>query len=757
MFAYAAVAFGQPAFVQTPPGDQTSLWTSPNTWDTITFTVTATKSDTQGISSWDLEPILDGLSVTGGPTSGFPYDEVTWNISWTPTHDHQGSVVLLLKATDSNGTGAHPVTIHVERKDLPTGGTDVEGIYSDLEITLQDFESYLDSADPAVEQVYPQLPLRLGQSVIGTSSLDSNSFLSWNVDHYEPDPEYTGQMKDQIDRIVELGVEVIKMNTSYPIFTDAFNDWAANTVNEWTYTDIGCEDIHENPGGWGDPASGATGDPEVWEPGIDVAWSKEEFILFYKELVNHIRSKGKKVYITHNTLKWTYSNINSLGYFDMIKEEEGWDKQAIRARYRQERAAEFAFVSEALQPDYLLILTEAQEQNKDFGELNPPGGPLEDIPLFMNRYLPGGDPFYDLAWGAYVDDAIAAFEAIPGGPPPSELGVCMATWDVQEAADSFITAYARHEYIDYLDWHLFPGKITRDLGTPDELIIDPLKNLVAWTNQARALNPAVNISVGECWLHKAKAADYGLEPRPSSLLIYARDNYSYWAPLDQKYLEVMGKVCKRKNIDLLNPWWGPYFYYDYLAYDELPTDHGAPDWNPPMGYDLRDIQDDECAGLALFTYYRNPDFSTWWADPTTGRLAENRLTLTGEKFKILTAEEICDNGMDDDFDALTDGEDPDCIVDFVLQVNASYEAGTLDMAFVLGIPEPALWMNYLVLTNPILKVIPLWSFPLLAIHSPESFQTSLQVPGLGMVGLWTGLYTEAGQQAFRLVWVDTGS
>ena len=79
------------------------------------------------------------------------------------------------------------------------------------------------------------------------------------------------------------------------------------------------------------------------------------------------------------------------------------------------------------------------------------------------------------------------------------------------------------------------------------------------------------------------------------------------------------------------------------------------------------------------------------------------------------------------------------------------------MAFVLGIPELTLWVNYLVLTDPTLEVIPLWSVPLPAIHPPESFQTSLQVPGLGMVGLWTGLYTEAGQQAFQLVWVDTGA
>ena len=660
LLSIAPTAYGHPTFAQTPPGDLSSFWTSPNSWDNVSFTVTASKSDSHGILSWGLNPLPDGANVTGAPSSGGPYDEVAWDFSWTPTHDHQGTIVLAFRATDGNGDGFHQVTIDVEPKDLPTGGTDYVGIYSDLESTLVDFQTYLDSDDPAVSQDLPAVPLKWGLTILGTESVACNRFLVWNVDHYEPNSYYLEKMKVQVDKIVELGADVIKMNIGYPLFIDAFNTWSSSTVLEWEYSDIGCIDIHYSPMRWGDRASGAAGEPTEWEHGVDIAWTKEDFIVFFKELVDYIRGKGKKISMSHNSIKWQYTNVDSLAYFDWMKEAEGWDPASIRARYRQERAEEFAFLCKELRPDYALVIMEAEVQNKDFGDLEPPGGPFHDTPLFLNSYLPPSHPDYDLCWGSYVDAAIAAFKAIPGGPPPTELGVCMGTWEHDETADSLIDAYSLHDDIDYIDWHLYPAKGISDEGTPEQVTIDCLKNLVEWTNRVRSINPDARVVVGECWLQKAKATDFAADPPPSHALIFGRDSYSFWAPLDQLYLRLIRDACKRKNIELLMPFWGPRYFYDYLAYDELPTDYGAPYWNPPDGYNLQDIEN-KCAGLAIQVYYKDPNYSTWWSDPTTGRLPESKLSLTGETFVALSTEEICNNGIDDDHDGQIDFEyDLDC-------------------------------------------------------------------------------------------------
>ena len=120
------------------------------------------------------------------------------------------------------------------------------------------------------------------------------------------------------------------------------------------------------------------------------------------------------------------------------------------------------------------------------------------------------------------------------------------------------------------------------------------------------------------------------------------------------------------------------------------------------------------------------------------------------------AEEICDNGIDDDCDGLVDGEDPDCIVEFTLVLDASFTGGYLVLSYTIGTPEPATWSNYLILTYPSVQVIPLWSVPLTVIQPPYDIPVSFPFPSLGWVGIYTGLFTAEGAQAVELVWVNTG-
>ena len=120
------------------------------------------------------------------------------------------------------------------------------------------------------------------------------------------------------------------------------------------------------------------------------------------------------------------------------------------------------------------------------------------------------------------------------------------------------------------------------------------------------------------------------------------------------------------------------------------------------------------------------------------------------------AEEICDNTLDDDCDGLVDGDDPDCVTVFTLELDASYDAGTLSLVYTLGTPEAATWVNYLVLTSPGVQVIPLWSVPLPVIDPPVSFPVAFPFPSLGIVGFWAGLFTEEGAELVVLEWIDTG-
>ena len=120
-----------------------------------------------------------------------------------------------------------------------------------------------------------------------------------------------------------------------------------------------------------------------------------------------------------------------------------------------------------------------------------------------------------------------------------------------------------------------------------------------------------------------------------------------------------------------------------------------------------------------------------------------------------TGRDPCTDGIDNDCDGLVDGDDPDCMVEFTLELYAYYASGYLSLNFIIGTPEPATWSNYLVLISPSVQVIPLWSISLPVIDRPMELPISFPFPSLGTIGIYTGLFTAAGPQAVKLVWVNT--
>jgi len=93
--------------------------------------------------------------------------------------------------------------------------------------------------------------------------------------------------------------------------------------------------------------------------------------------------------------------------------------------------------------------------------------------------------------------------------------------------------------------------------------------------------------------------------------------------------------------------------------------------------------------------------------------------------------------------------------DFILELDASYEVGMLSLDFTIQTPEAATWANYLVLIDPIVQVIPLWAVPLPVIPVPYPVPISFPLPSMGLIGIYTGLFTAEGAQAVDLAWVDT--
>ncbi len=141
------------------------------------------------------------------------------------------------------------------------------------------------------------------------------------------------------------------------------------------------------------------------------------------------------------------------------------------------------------------------------------------------------------------------------------------------------------------------------------------------------------------------------------------------------------------------------------------------------------------------------------------------------------AVENCDNEIDNDCDGLVGLEDPDCVpvtttttvpptttttlppgpVEFTLELDVSYASGNMALSYTIGTPEAVSWANYLVLPEPSVQLISLWTIQLPAIDPPISVPMSFPFASQGLVGFYTALFAGGGPVKTELIWVDTGS
>ena len=119
-------------------------------------------------------------------------------------------------------------------------------------------------------------------------------------------------------------------------------------------------------------------------------------------------------------------------------------------------------------------------------------------------------------------------------------------------------------------------------------------------------------------------------------------------------------------------------------------------------------------------------------------------------------DEVCANRIDDDCDGLVDGEDPECIGKYTIELNAYYAEDKLNLDYILGTIEPATWSSFLIFTYPSIQIIPLWSVPVPAIDPPIEIEIAFSFPSAGLVMIWTRLSTGEGAQAIDLDWAYTG-
>lgn len=416
-------------------------------------------------------------------------------------------------------------------------------LYDELSQTLMSFEGQIDAQwDGSVGS---------GRLAAGLSAANGNksagllSATNWT------------RITEMLDAFEAMGVELVKIDLHYPVFTPAFHAYLA-------------------------------ANPPPLVPGY--SYNVDNFIgypnSFYNKLAAEIRGRGMGMWIEHSTLFGDWSATPPAGYFAEIR---ALGVTSARARYAQERAAEAVLIASALEPDYYTLVDEPTTQTANFGYFA--GG----VPILTP------DGWRDLAQQMATDIAGAA----PGYT--SQLGAGSGTWETRVYTELF----AALPELDYIDFHLYPLSSNN---------ADYAQNALDWADYVRGVDPAKKLTLGESWLYKASADEVsaGLDHN----VIFGRDTYSFWEPLDRQYLGVLFKMMHLKDFEAVMPFWTPYDFA-YLTY-------GDPDLAGLSGIQLVTLAAQE-------------------AEPN---IASATLTGTGQRFvELLAAAE------DADGDGIPDGQD----------------------------------------------------------------------------------------------------
>jgi hypothetical protein len=236
-----------------------------------------------------------------------------------------------------------------------------------------------------------------------------------------------------------------------------------------------------------------------------------DYMAFYKRLTSEIKKRGFVLIIeTTSIFREPEFSAVKVDYSGLTME-----------RYKREKLQMIEAILEKMGPDYLTIDNEPMTQQRNTGVRYSVKDYTEMVQFILKNL----------------------------NHSSVKIGAGAGTWDDFEYFESL----AKNTMVDYIDMHVYP--IQRQFLFDNTLKIAKV-----------ARNYGKKLSIGETWLYKAAENEFaGLEA--SQPTIFSRDVYSFWIPLDQKFLEVMVKLSHHLKLEFLSLYWMQYFY-GYLEYDQ---------------------------------------------------------------------------------------------------------------------------------------------------------------------------------------------
>ena len=243
----------------------------------------------------------------------------------------------------------------------------------------------------------------------------------------------------------------------------------------------------------------------------------QQYLGFYERLASQIRARNLKLIARSGIVmsQQGFTTVDVRAYYESL----------TLAQYKSRRIQAIRTVVERFQPDYIVVVgepdTEAAQTRK------PELATVEGSTAFLDAIL----------------TAIAQT-----GVTGISVGAGIGTWTPHYRA--FAESYLSRP-IDFFDAHVYPGNrdfLTRVLELAD-------------LTHSRGKEFAVS----ESWLQKVAEQELGIA---SVLTLFAREPFSFWAPLNEQFAEVMVKTAHLKRFAFFSPFWSQYLH-GYVEYNSV--------------------------------------------------------------------------------------------------------------------------------------------------------------------------------------------
>lgn len=235
----------------------------------------------------------------------------------------------------------------------------------------------------------------------------------------------------------------------------------------------------------------------------------QEYRQFFMQVAQEVRKRGM-TFSVESAVAFANTDFSTMT-FDY--------SQLTFDQFEMQRKQMIAQIIQDLNPDYLNLGSEpdTEYQLTGFQEFRSPDGYVN----YVNYILSGLDR------------------------GNTKIGAGVGTWGNVDYARSL----AANTSLDSIHIHVYP------------VYSSFLQNILTIADVAKQNGKRVVLD--EAWLSKAdKPTGSSVASAPD---IFRRDTFSFWAPLDQKFLSVIVKSARLAHIEYISPFWTQYFfgYVDY--------------------------------------------------------------------------------------------------------------------------------------------------------------------------------------------------